>query len=142
MVFSLLKAEMHTFCKTTSVHGVPRIVNSKSTSHSVIWLLGVLTCVCILIWQLTIIFKRYRSYPVNTVLLQSQEGDNVTFPDITVCNLYKLESKHISTTNDVYQALNKTVSAKAFKNFMSEHYPSVLYDVSSIFFAYFGASKI
>ena len=86
----ILSTEARRFCQTTSLRGIPRIVNSKSTIHCIIWLLGVLTCTGVLVWQVAIIFKRYRSYPTNTISLQSPEWDNTTFPDITICNLCSL----------------------------------------------------
>ena len=87
MLFPDILAEAQKFCQSTSVRGDARIVNSKSVSHGVFWLLGVLTCAGILTWQLVVIFMRYRSYPVSTVILQSKNDDFATFPDITICNL-------------------------------------------------------
>jgi len=130
-VFPLLSGEARKFCQTTSVRGVSRIVNAKSTTHSVIWLLGVLTCASILIWQLTVLFKRYRSYPVNTVILQSLEADNTTFPDVTVCNLKTQPNIDINyiTLDSVIEAINATVVSTDFHGYMEEHFPLVQYDV-------------
>jgi len=109
---------------------IPRIVNSKSTTHSVIWLLGVLTCASILLWQLTVLFRRYQSYPANTVLIHSVEGDNATFPDVTICNLESTTNRKrkITILPNTY-VLNATISSQQFQNYMKQQFHSQKYDI-------------
>jgi len=132
MLFLVLSDETSKFCRTTSARGIPRIVNSKSTVHGVIWLLAVLTCAAILIWQLVVIFNRYRSYPVNTVIFPSLDDESVTFPDVTICNLNlpATSDKNINFDPSSTSLINATISSKAFHDYMSEHFPTLEYTAS------------
>jgi len=107
--------EVKTFCQTTSIRGIPQIANFKSKLQSVIWFMGVLTCACVLIWQVAVVSSWFLSYPVNTVLVQSEEWDITTFPDITICNLCPLvhhNEVNLSYT-DYSTILEKTIQFQA-----------------------------
>ena len=128
MVFSQLKAEMRAFCKTTSVRGVSRIVNSVSHSkcHLVTRRLNVR------------LYSNMAAYsPLQdiqiipcTVLLQSQKEDDVTFPDVTVCNLNHPPNNPFKNLDGLYDVINSTVFSDDFNKFMIEHYPTEIKEYS------------
>ena len=82
--------ELRTFCETTSVRGIPRILKAKTRLMFFVWSLGVLTCAGVLAWQIYVILSRYFQYPVNTLTVQAPSWQTPPFPDITVCNLSPL----------------------------------------------------
>jgi len=134
MMLPVLSDKTSKFCRTISVRGIPRIVKSKSTGHCVIWLLAVLTCSAILIWQLVVIFNRYLSYPVNTVFIQSLYEESATFPDVTICNLKQPRPTSQNSNNvlpNTTSIINATVSSKTFYNYMVKHYPTLEYRMIS-----------
>ena len=120
----LLKAEVRKFCETTSVRGVSRIIKSKSTGLFIIWLLAVLTCAGLLIWQLTVVFKRYASYPVNTLLVQAPYWKNATFPDITICNTQPLihEKDMKMSYEDYISSLNYFLTSESITENIGSRY--------------------
>ena len=74
--------------ETTSLRGIPRIFKHfpRSRILFILWLLGVLTCFAVLLWQISLVFIRFFGYPVNTQYVQAPSTVLPTFPDITVCN--------------------------------------------------------
>jgi len=108
------------------MRGIPRIVKSrkKSTFLFVAWLVGVLTCAGILIWQLAVLFMRYASYPVNTLFLPSADWQYPTFPDITVCNICPLVNENSASLRytDYVQILNKNLTYEAVQAHLGTNY--------------------
>jgi len=117
MISPLLSAEVRKFCETTSVRGIPRIIKSRSIVLSIMWSLGVLICAGLLLWQLAVVFQRYTSYPVNTLLVQAPDWQNATFPDITVCNLCPLvlENEMSLRYTDYVSIINKDLKYEPVK---------------------------
>src|SRR5258708_1110457 len=85
-MFSNIGPEARKFGETTSVRVIPGIINSKLRLLFVIWLLGVATCGCLILWQLSVVFIRFFTYPVNTIFVESTIDQTPTFPDIALCN--------------------------------------------------------
>src|SRR5271165_4838503 len=82
-----LLTELRSFLETTSVRGIPRVMKAKTKVTFVVWLVAVLTCAALLVWQLSVVLTRYFQYSVSTLTVQAPAWQNPTFPDITVCNL-------------------------------------------------------
>ena len=82
-----LLEELRSFAETTSVRGIPRVMKAKTRVTFVVWLVAVLTCAALLVWQLSVVLMRYFQYSVSTLPVQSPAWQRPTFPDITVCNL-------------------------------------------------------
>ena len=76
------------FAQQTSVRGVPRVFNSnKPPIVRMLWLLGVLMCLNLLIWQVTVTVNKYLKYPYTSVIEHSDVSEMPTFPDVTICSL-------------------------------------------------------
>nr|AWC68056.1 DEG/ENaC family ion channel ENaC4 [Platynereis dumerilii] len=77
------------FADSTSMHGVPRIINARSLAARVFWSI---TCICafgIFLWQCVILLQRFYSYPkkVNVEVVQRP----VRFPSVSFCNTDHLD---------------------------------------------------
>lgn len=55
------------------------------------WLIAVLACFAILVWQLTKVFTTYFSWPVDSVYREGK--GRPTFPDVTICKLYSMDAQ-------------------------------------------------
>lgn len=62
---------------------VPRIFTNSGKAR-VVWSFTFLVCLTIAVWNVTMIFKNYFSWPINSIFQESY-GSSV-FPDVTVCN--------------------------------------------------------
>ena len=89
---SKLLTNLRSFAETTSVRGIPRVMKAKTRVTFVVWLVAVLTCAALLVWQLSVVLTRYFQYPVTTLTVQAPAWQNPTFPDITIC---KPRSTHL-----------------------------------------------
>ena len=83
-----LKMEARKFGETVSIRGISRVLKSPTKFVSTFWFFAVLASSCILVWQLWTIISSYVSYPITTKYTEGT--DLVTFPDITLCNIYPL----------------------------------------------------
>src|SRR5688572_25350010 len=81
-----IKKEFFRFAETISVKGVSRILKAKNRVYRVLWSIAVVTSLCILLWQLSTVFVQYFTWPVDTLVEESNEQP--PFPDVTICNLY------------------------------------------------------
>ena len=82
-----LLTDLRAFAETTSVSGIPRVMKAKTRVTFVVWLVAVLTCSAVLIWQLSVVLTRYFQYPVTTLTVQAPAWQRPSFPDVTVCNI-------------------------------------------------------
>src|SRR6218665_2486968 len=81
-----LKQESFRFAENISVKGISRILKARNTVYRVLWSIAVVTSLCILLWQLSTVFMKYFTYPVDTLIEDS--SDEPLFPDVTICNIY------------------------------------------------------
>src|SRR6218665_446200 len=82
----VVKEELRKFGETVSVKGVSRILKARNAVLRILWLLAVLLCFGVLLWQLSGVLVTYFSYPVESIY---QEGTGrPVFPDVTICKLY------------------------------------------------------
>ena len=88
-------------------------MKAKTRVTFVVWLVAVLTCAALLIWQLNVVLTRYFQYPINTLTVQATVWQNTTFPDITICNTDPFvydTYMHDTDQNDVIASLNESFS--------------------------------
>ena len=108
-----LLTELRSFAETTSVRGIPRVMKAKTRVTFFVWLVAVLTCAALLVWQLNVVLTRYFQYPINTLTVQAPVWQNPTFPDITICNTDPFvydTYMHDTDKNDVIASLNESFS--------------------------------
>lgn len=77
--------EFKLFFQTVSIRGVPRIFTSKQIIIAIFWLLTVLLCFGILLWQLCLLLIKYFAYPYSTT--SNEESSHPIFPAVSICNL-------------------------------------------------------
>ncbi|NWU51339.1 ASIC5 protein, partial [Dromas ardeola] len=80
------------FASSTSFHGVHNIVQTRSKTRKVLWLLVVAGCLAVVIWQICSRFIYYFSWPTTTTVVV-QYVENVKFPAVTFCNLNSFGGK-------------------------------------------------
>ncbi|KFP33932.1 Acid-sensing ion channel 5, partial [Colius striatus] len=83
------------FASSTSFHGVHHIVQTQSKTRKVLWLLLVMGCIAIVIWQICSRFIYYFSWPTTTTVVV-QYVENVKFPAVTFCNLNRFQAHAVS----------------------------------------------
>ena len=108
-----LITDLRWFAETTSVRGIPRVMKAKTRVTFVVWLVAVLTCAALLVWQLSVVLMRYFQYPVTTLTVEAPAWQTPTFPDFTVCNLNPNvydTNMYDTDPNDEIAAMNKSFS--------------------------------
>lgn len=85
-----IKDHLLKFGETVSVKGVSRIIKSKSKRLRVLWFIAVVASLCILLWQLSTVFMKYFTWPVDSAIEESV--DPPLFPDVTFCNTYPAQA--------------------------------------------------
>ena len=82
---STISPVLSKFAEHTTVHGVPRIIRSKSKTSCFFWTLVCLASITAFSYYGYNILRRYLRYEKNVDMEISQKG--IQFPQITVCNL-------------------------------------------------------
>lgn len=85
---SVVKQEFRRFGEGTTIRGVPRIFKGNNRMVRAIWLLTVLSCLGILIWQLYKTFLSYFQWPIDSIYREAHVRP--VFPDVTICNIYPM----------------------------------------------------
>ncbi len=97
MIMGLFE-EIETFCKTTSMKGVPRILNSSSLSLKTLWLLAVVGFLGLSGYEAYRLIYDFASFPKVTsitekILNLTGDTEGVDLPDIMLCNLKPFDSE-------------------------------------------------
>lgn len=88
---------VQSFCKSTTMHGMSRVIDSTRAIFRLAWLLTVLTFLCVLMWQAYRLVDEYRGNPTTTTI-QMVTNNKLSFPAVTVCNMNRLRrSKLVGT---------------------------------------------
>ncbi|ESN91481.1 hypothetical protein HELRODRAFT_165520 [Helobdella robusta] len=82
----VIKSELLKFGEGSSVKGVAKIFKSKDVIPRLLWLFFFLSSSVFMIYLLHKLFIEFYTYPIITKYGE-QIGHNVTFPDVTLCNL-------------------------------------------------------
>ncbi|KAK2527624.1 Asic5 [Columba guinea] len=114
------------FASSTSFHGVHNIVQTRSKTRKVLWLLVVTGCLTIVIWQICSRFMYYFSWPTTTTVVV-QYVENVKFPAVTFCNLNRFQAHAVSNLKIIFLIWN-IVSGAQHKSHVEEKYSQELHD--------------
>lgn len=107
---AVVKEELRKFGETVSVKGISRILKARSAVLRILWLLAVLLCFALLLWQVSVGLLSYFSYPVQSIY---QEGKGrPVFPDVTICKLYSTGDGLQDPGVDFDKYLNMTADTK------------------------------
>ena len=113
-----LKEEFIRFCKSTSVKGIPRAVNSPQPYIRITWLLAVAGFIVIGIFQTFSVMNEFLSYPT-FVFTREETLDDTThkpkLPSLTLCNENPLTSLYeipagIPTIQQYYATVDAVTS--------------------------------
>ena len=90
-----MREEFVRFCKSTSVKGIPRAINSTQRYIRITWLVAVVCFVTIGVFQTYAVISEYMQYPT-FVFTREETIDDVTHkpkvPSLTLCNENPLTS--------------------------------------------------
>ena len=86
-----MRAEFLKFGESFSVSAIPHAVKSQNHIIRLIWVTAILICFEMMLYQLSKNFQVYLSHPIMTTYGDGNE--NVSFPDVTVCNLFHMDDK-------------------------------------------------
>uniref|UniRef100_A0A8C3QG47 Acid sensing ion channel subunit family member 5 n=1 Tax=Cyanoderma ruficeps TaxID=181631 RepID=A0A8C3QG47_9PASS len=108
------------FASSTSFHGVHNIVHTQSKARRALWLLIVVGCLAIVVWQICSRFIYYFSWPTTTTVVV-QYVENVKFPAVTFCNMNRFQAHAVSNLKAIFFVWN-IVSAILQKFSMDDKY--------------------
>lgn len=95
-----VKTEVQEFGDTTSMHGVPRIINARTKLSRCFWATVCLATFVMVCVQIVIIFQRYYSFPKKVTVEVVHEP--VKFPSISICNMRCLDSYVLNKINQLF----------------------------------------
>ena len=90
-----------------SAHGVPKVIASSNFHRKIFWLVAVLICATLFIYQITLMLIDVYSHPI-TVNLQIAQLSQLEFPTVTLCNSNKLKEsliRDVNKTSDIYKVI-------------------------------------
>ncbi|CAH1786195.1 unnamed protein product [Owenia fusiformis] len=97
------------FMKTTSIRGLPRIINSESKTWRMVHIVFFLSALTLTTYMVQQTLTDYFQYHVSTKTYIIRDGENAYFPDITLCNINPHSDKFEDYLRDVLlKALNKS----------------------------------
>ncbi|ESN91482.1 hypothetical protein HELRODRAFT_165521 [Helobdella robusta] len=85
-IFEKLKLEIMKYGENTSIRGLSKFFKSKDVLLKILWLLLLLGSTVYMTCKLCSMLSDYYMYPVTTEYGE-KIGQNIIFPDITICNL-------------------------------------------------------
>ncbi|NWR93840.1 ASIC5 protein, partial [Furnarius figulus] len=114
------------FASSTSFHGVHNIVQTRSKTRKVLWLLVLAGCLAIVIWQICSRLIYYFSWPTTTTVVV-QYVEDIKFPAVTFCSLNRFQAHAVSNLRIIFLIWN-IVSAILQKFAMEDKYSQELND--------------
>src|SRR6218665_656471 len=83
-----MEQEFRRFAETTTIKGISRTVRAERRIVRVFWILALVTCFALLLFQISAVAISYSKYDV--IRNFDVEFRDPEFPDVTVCNLFQL----------------------------------------------------
>ena len=81
-----VRTALVTFCQTTSIKGLPKVIRPQAICLRMLWAFCVLFGATMAFYQLTSIFRAYLRYETSTIIMELEKEPPV-FPDVTVCKV-------------------------------------------------------
>eukprot|EP00057_Strongylocentrotus_purpuratus_P008108 XP_011662582.1 PREDICTED: degenerin mec-10-like [Strongylocentrotus purpuratus] len=75
---------------STSAHGIPRIITSRSVKSRLFWSFVTLVCLGAFLWQGSLLLLDFSKYPYTTQI-DVVARTELQFPAVTVCNMNKMK---------------------------------------------------
>lgn len=105
------------FANSTSLHGVPRIINSRSLIYRVFWSVICISAFLVFAWSATNLLNQYFSYPKKVNVEINQRP--VQFPAVTVCNMNSLD---LLVVDRLERTFSETVESSARNEFQQSYF--------------------
>src|SRR5688572_6256444 len=97
----IIRQELRKFGESTSIKGVCRTIKANSRIVRIFWLLALLICFALMLFQVATVGLNYSRYSAirNTLIYQTPPN----FPDVTICNLFPvLDIENFTQSYDAY----------------------------------------
>nr|URS64682.1 FMRFamide-gated sodium channel 1 [Malacoceros fuliginosus] len=91
---------MTKFAEQTTMHGVPKVINAKSSMGRLFWSLVCLAAGAMFCLQMSEVLQRYFSYPKKVTV--EVVPTPVPFPSISICNMRNLDVHILNTLNRMF----------------------------------------
>jgi len=85
MPSELTRQEVRRACELTSVRAIPRVLRTDDNGIRFLWILAIVTCAVLTMYQLSNVLMSYCSFSANVNIQQLQS--NPHFPDVTACRV-------------------------------------------------------
>ena len=120
-------------CELTSIRAIPRVFKTNDLSIQSLWVLALVTCSLMTVYQLGNVFRTYTAYPVNVNIQQLQT--NPHFPDVTVCriNPYGQAWKGQFTYEQYLDRIERLESSNYLRDWFNEFANGSQYDAAMLY---------
>jgi len=95
-----IQQELRRFAETTTIKGVSRTVRAERRIVRVFWILALVSCFIVLLYQISAVAISYSNY--NVIRNSIVDFRDPQFPDVTVCNLFQLSDLDQLENYDAY----------------------------------------
>jgi len=112
---SEIRQELRRFAETTTMKGVSRAVRAERRIIRVFWILALVSCFALLLFQISAVAISYSKY--NVIRNSGVDLRDPEFPDVTVCNLFQLSDLDQLENYDAYLRDVETMKKYTTKNY-------------------------
>jgi len=95
-----IRQELRRFAETTTIKGVSRTVRAERRIVRVFWILALVSCFALLLYQISAVAVSYSKY--NVIRNSVVDSRDPTFPDVTICSLFQLSDLDQLENYDAY----------------------------------------
>ena len=95
-----IEQELRRFAETTTIKGVSRTVRAERKIVRVFWILALVSCFMVLLYQMSAVVISYSKY--NVIRNSGVDLREPEFPDVTVCSLFPLSDLDQLENYDAY----------------------------------------
>ncbi|XP_071951626.1 acid-sensing ion channel 2-like [Antedon mediterranea] len=118
------------FATNTTLHGLQYIVTSKRWIFKLLWVLVFLTGLGLCVWQISLRFKEYRMFNVNTEINLTFVNE-LDFPAVTICNFNRY--RRSALTDGDYEIIEYLWEAEEYDYFSDGSYSDGSFDYDKVF---------
>ena len=92
---------MQMFAGDTTMHGVPKIIRSKSLKGRIFWSLVWMVAACMFCLNFVHLLQKYFSYPKQVSISITRKP--IQFPAISLCNMRNLDIIVLNSLNKIFK---------------------------------------
>ncbi|XP_038057118.1 acid-sensing ion channel 1B-like [Patiria miniata] len=89
------------FAESTSLHGIARVFHASKLLVKTVWIIIMLTCLCVCVWQISDRFYMFLQYKANTEI-SVEYTRNMDFPAVTICNFNRYRQSALTESDKTF----------------------------------------